>query len=154
LIKIPIDSGHNRIKISIHGGYNCIKGIRWAATLFFILLLAGPPLRSVVLGKGVLVEAAFHLFAKFVFSIAWQRFAQRPPYSVQQLLQEVLVHIGITCFIRASLLGGDLNPLPVACPKNHGQDKDEDGEADCGERSHFILAFSFSPVGMSQPLKG
>jgi len=38
LIKIPIDSGHNRIKISIHGGYNCIKGIRWAATLFFILL--------------------------------------------------------------------------------------------------------------------
>jgi len=131
---IPIDSGHNRIKIPIHSGYNCIKRIRYTTTLLFFILLVSPSSSSsVVLRKSVLVEAAFHLLAQFVFSIAWQRFPQRPPNSVQQLLQEVFVHIGITCFIRAGLLGGDLNSLPVACPKNHGQGKDDDGEADCRE---------------------
>jgi len=131
---IPIDSGHNRIKIPIHRGYNCIKRIRWTTTLLFFILLVSPSSSSsVVLRKSVLVEAAFHLLAQFVFSIARQRFPQRPPNSVQQLLQEVFVHIGITCFICASLLGGDLNSLPVARPKNHGQGKDDDGEADCRE---------------------
>jgi len=56
---IPIDSGHNRIKIPIHRGYNCIKRIRWTTTLLFFILLVSPSSSSsVVLRKSVLVEAA------------------------------------------------------------------------------------------------
>ena len=49
-----------------------------------------------VWGVIVFVEAAFHLSAQLVLSIAGQRFGgQRIPYSIQQLLHELWVHFGL-----------------------------------------------------------
>ena len=49
-----------------------------------------------VRGVIVFVEAAFHLSAQLVLSIAGQRFGgQRLPYFIQQLLHELWVYSGL-----------------------------------------------------------
>jgi len=117
---IPVCIHHNRL----------IKIIRWRTPLLCVLSVGG---------VSVLVEAALHLPAQLVLPVAEQWFGEQGlPYSVQELLHEDWVHIGLTCLICALLLRCHLNSLPIACPKNQRQGKGK-GAKYCKERGHFLF---------------